>query len=66
MSAVDDLPFLCDACGERFGFGDSQRQNMLAVVSSMPFSDEPTPCCGVLISGTLVRGADGYAELVMT
>jgi hypothetical protein len=47
------LPFTCPACGSFFGFGLAAE--LLAVVSSLPVVDEPTPCCGARIDGVLER-----------
>lgn len=52
----DQLPFLCENCGERFGWGDnSSAPIFLGVVNSLPFNDQPTPCCGTKISGYINR-----------
>ena len=55
MSAVDDLPFLCDTCGERFGFGDSA--GLLSVVREVRVK-APTPCCGTVLDATVTRHHD--------
>lgn len=52
----EELPFLCGNCGERFGWGDnSSAPIFLGVVRSLPFNNEPTPCCGNRISGFINR-----------
>ena len=48
-----DLPFICPSCDTPFGFGDAPV--LLNVVNSLPFADEPTPCCGALLTGRLTR-----------
>lgn len=48
-----DLPFECPHCGERFGFGGGA--GLIGVVTSLPFGDQMTPCCGGLITGYLLR-----------
>lgn len=57
---IEELPFLCNFCGTRYGFGGAER--LLAVVSEMPF-EEPLPCCGVKVRGIAVLGSDGYVEI---
>lgn len=49
------LPFTCPNCGKDFGWGDGSAPIFLGVVTSMPFNNEPTPCCGYKISGTINR-----------
>ena len=55
-SPVEELPFVCPHCSERFGWGDSSSAPIfLGIVTSLLFTDEITPCCKGKISGTLVR-----------
>lgn len=60
---VETLPFTCPNCGEPFGFGEAGADTLLSMVRSVPFSNEPTPCCGYKISGNLLRNLDGSLEL---
>lgn len=53
----DALPFLCDNCGTRYGYGGMER--LLSVVKSVQF-DEALPCCGKPIKGVATLGTDGY------
>ena len=59
---MSDLPFTCPACGEQFGFGPSGA--LTRVVTDLPFTDEPTPCCGYRITGSLVRTGDRVEMLL--
>ena len=52
---AEPLPFICDECGERFGFGPDIA--LLAVFTEVPFS-EKSPCCGNLLVGTMRREDD--------
>lgn len=45
-------PFTCPHCDAPFGFGPDAA--LLSVVASVPF-DEPAPCCGKRVTGTLGR-----------
>lgn len=49
------LPFTCPKCGKPFGWGDGSAPIFLGIVNSIPFNNEPTPCCGYKISGTINR-----------
>lgn len=51
----EKLPFKCPNCGKSFGWGDGSAPIFLGVVNSIPFNDEPTPCCGHKISGVITR-----------
>lgn len=62
QSDENKLPFTCPNCGKDFGWGDGSAPIFLGIVNSIPFTDEPTPCCGYKISGTINR--DLEMELV--
>jgi hypothetical protein len=48
-------PHECPHCGAGFGWGPDVA--LLAVFTSAPF-DEPAPCCGERITGTINRDGD--------
>jgi len=54
---MTSLPFICPACGERFGFGSDAP--LLCIVQSAPFHEQ-APCCGAWLTGTLHR--DGTVD----
>lgn len=55
MTTDKALPFVCPSCGTRFGLGPDAV--LLSVVSNVPISGEPTPCCGARIWGSMEREA---------
>ena len=57
MGAVVSLPHTCPHCGAPFGWGPDVA--FLSVVMSAPF-DEPAPCCGRRLVGTV--GRDGIPQ----
>lgn len=52
---LKELPFTCPNCNKPFGWGDGSAPIFLGVVNNISFNDEPTPCCGYKISGTITR-----------
>jgi hypothetical protein len=62
MQTTEELPFVCPKCHRRFGWGDGSAPIFLGVVHTLPFDNQPTPCCGHRISGYITRDL----EMVLT
>lgn len=60
---MSELPFSCPSCGAEFGFGGPDQSALLGVVRSLPFTAAPAPCCGVLLTGQVIR--DAYDDLIL-
>lgn len=54
----EDLPFVCEDCGGRFGFGEDGIA-FLSFMRNVPFTNALKPCCGETITGTIIKEDDG-------